>query len=56
MPQIAENSRAEVGAIRQATQGYLSIEARDGEAGGWGVGDAPHKKVRVFTAVDFALD
>ena len=45
-----------MGAIRHATQGYFSIEARDGEAGGWGVSDTPYKKVRVVTTVDFSLD
>lgn len=54
--QFAEDSGADVGGIRQATQGYFSIDARDGEAGGWGVGDTPFKKVRVVTTVDFALD
>lgn len=54
--QFAKDSGAAVGSIRQATQGYFSIEARDGEAGGWGVGDTPYKKVRVVTTVDFALD
>ena len=54
--QFAKDSGAGVGAIRRATQGYFSIDARDGEAGGWGVGDTPYKKVRVVTTVDFALD
>lgn len=53
--QFAKDSGADVGSIRQATQGYFSIDARDGEAGGWGVGDTPFKKVRVVTTVDFAL-
>ena len=53
--QFANDSGADVGTIRKATQGYFSIEARDGEAGGWGVGDTPFKKVRVVTTVDFAL-
>lgn len=54
--QFAKDSGADVGGIRQATQGYFSIDARDGEAGGWGVGDTPYKKVRVVTTVDFSLD
>ncbi len=54
--QFAEDSGANVGSIRQATQGYFSIEARDGETAGWGVSDSPHKKVRVVTTVDFSLD
>ena len=54
--QFAKDSGADVGGIRSATQGYFSIEARDGEVGGWGVGDTPFKKVRVVTTVDFALE
>lgn len=54
--QFAKDSGANVGAIRQATQGYFSIDARDGEAGGWGVSDTPYKKVRVVTTIDFSLD
>ena len=54
--QFAEDSGADVGAIRRATQGYFSIDARDGDAGGWGVADTPFKKVRVVTTVDFSLD
>jgi len=53
--QFAEDSGSQVGAIRQATQGYFSISARDGDGGGWGVADSPFKKVRVVTTVDFAL-
>ena len=45
-----------MGKIRQATQGYFEIEARDGEAGGWGMADSPYKKVRVVTTVSFSLD
>lgn len=54
--QFAEDSGAEVGSIRQATQGYFSIESRDGDSGGWGVADTPFKRVRVVTTVDFMLD
>jgi hypothetical protein len=54
--QFAQDSGAAVGGIHKATQGYFSIDARDGEAGGWGIGDTPFKKVRVVTTVDFALD
>lgn len=54
--QFAQDSGADVGSIHKATQGYFSIGARDGEAGGWGIGDTPFKKVRVVTTVDFALD
>lgn len=53
--QFAEDSGASVGAIRNATQGYFTITARDGESGGWGVSDTPFKKVRVVTTVHFAL-
>ncbi len=45
-----------VGGIKSATQGYFSIDARDGEGGeGYGNADTPHKKVRVVTTVDFYL-
>ena len=54
--QFAEDSGAEVGPIRQATQGYFEISARDGDGGGWGMADTPFKKVRVVTTVDFYLD
>ncbi len=54
--QFAQDSGASVGAIKDATQGYFSIEARDGDGGGWGVSDSPYKKVRVVTTVNFSLD
>lgn len=54
--QFAEDSGAHVGAIRHATQGYFSINARDGDSSGWGAGESPFKKVRVVTTVDFSLD
>jgi len=53
--QFAKDSGADVGAIRDATQGYFSIEARDGDSGGWGTSDSPYKKVRVVTTIDFSL-
>lgn len=53
--QFAKDSGTSVGGIKSATQGYFSIEARDGEQGGWGVSDSPFKKVRVVTTVDFYL-
>lgn len=54
--QFAKDSGAEVGTIKSATQGYFSIEARDGDSGGgWGVSDTPYKKVRVVTTIDFYL-
>ncbi len=54
--QFAQDSGAGVGAIKNATQGYFSIEARDGSSGGWGQADSPFKKVRVVTTVNFSLD
>lgn len=54
--QFATDSGAKVGAIKDATQGYFTIEARDGDSGGWGVSDSPYKKVRVVTTVNFSLD
>jgi hypothetical protein len=53
--QFAEDSGTGVGAIRDATQGYFTIEARDGDGGGWGISDGPYKKVRVVTTVNFSL-
>ena len=53
--QFAKDSGAGVGGIRQATQGYFSIGARDGEDGGSG-SDSPFQKVRVVTTIDFYLD
>lgn len=52
--QFAKDSGAGVGGIKSATQGYFSIDARDGE-GGDGGSDTPYKKVRVVTTVDFYL-
>lgn len=53
--QFAKDSGTGVGGIKQATQGYFSIDARDGDGSGWGVADTPFKKVRVVTTVDFYL-
>jgi hypothetical protein len=53
--QFAKDSGTGVGGIKSATQGYFSIQARDGEGGGYGVADTPFKKVRVVTTVDFYL-
>jgi len=54
--QFAKDSGTSVGGIKQATQGYFEITARDGDSGGgWGVSDTPYKKVRVVTTVDFHL-
>ncbi|WP_150293009.1 SIMPL domain-containing protein [Sphingobium estronivorans] len=52
--QFARDSGASVGGIKSATQGYFSIEPRDGEADG--ASDTPYKKVRVVTTVDFYLN
>ncbi len=54
--QFAEDSGSRVGTIKDATQGYFTIEARDGESSGWGVSDSPYKKVRVVTTVNFFLN
>jgi hypothetical protein len=54
--QFAKDSGTSVGSIKSATQGYFSIDARDGDSGGgWGVSDTPYKKVRVVTTIDFYL-
>lgn len=53
--QFAKDSATGVGAIKSATQGYFSVEARDGDASSYGVADTPFKKVRVVTTVDFYL-
>ncbi|MFN4019735.1 MAG: SIMPL domain-containing protein [Erythrobacter sp.] len=54
--QFAKDSHSAVGKIKEATQGYFEIEARDGDAGGWGMADSPYKKVRVVTTVSFSLE
>lgn len=54
--QFAQDSGSQVGAIKDATQGYFTIEARDGDSGGWGVSDSPYKKVRVVTTVNFLIN
>ena len=53
--QFAEDSDTDVGGIKQATQGYFEINARDGDGDGWGVADTPFKQVRVVTTIDFYL-
>ena len=50
--QFANDSDTAVGGIKQATQGYFEITARDGEGD---FADTPYKKVRVVTTVDFSL-
>ncbi|HEX7871506.1 MAG TPA: SIMPL domain-containing protein [Sphingobium sp.] len=56
--QFAKDSGTGVGGIKNATQGYFSVEPRDGEqtGGTYGVADTPYKKVRVVTTIDFYLD
>lgn len=55
--QFAKDSGTQVGSIKSATQGYFSIEPRDGDqaSGGYGASDTPFKKVRVVTTVNFYL-
>lgn len=54
--QFAKDSGTGVGGIKNATQGYFEVTARDGDGGGgWGVSDTPFKKVRVVTTIDFYL-
>lgn len=53
--QFAKDSGASVGAIKQATQGYFSVGARDGDNAGSG-SDSPFQKIRVVTTIDFYLD
>ena len=56
--QFARDSGADVGRIRNATQGYFSVGPRDGEAceecGSTG-GTSPFQKVRVVTTIDYDL-
>ncbi|RXR24970.1 SIMPL domain-containing protein [Sphingobium fluviale] len=56
--QFAKDSGTGVGSIKSASQGYFSIEPRDGDQaqGGYGASDTPYKKVRVVTTVEFYLD
>ena len=54
--QFAQDSGTDVGGIKSATQGYFSIDSRDGDGGGYGVTDTPYKKVRVVTTVNFYLN
>lgn len=53
--QFASDSGTSVGGIRQATQGYFSVGARDGNEGGSG-SDSPFQKVRVVTTIEFYLE
>ena len=53
--QFAKDSDTRVGAIKSASQGYFSIQSRDGDGGG-SAGDSPLQKVRVVTTIDFYLE
>jgi hypothetical protein len=56
--QFADDSGADVGGIKSASQGYFSIGARDGDVdgeGGSGGNDSPDQKVRVVTSIEFYL-
>jgi hypothetical protein len=56
--QFARDSGSDVGAIKNASQGYFSVGARDGEeceeCGSSG-GASPFQKVRVVTTIDYDL-
>ena len=56
--QFARDSGADVGRIRNASQGYFSVGPRDGEdceeCGSTG-GTSPFQKVRVVTTIDYDL-
>ena len=57
--QFARDSGAEVGAIKNASQGYFSVGARDGDACeecGSSGGGSPFQKVRVVTTIEYYLD
>ncbi|MGE3744755.1 MAG: SIMPL domain-containing protein [Sphingomonadaceae bacterium] len=53
--QFAKDSGTSVGGIRQATQGYFSVGARDGDNAGSG-SESPFQKVRVVTTIEFYLE
>jgi hypothetical protein len=56
--QFARDSGADVGGIRNASQGYFSVGPRDGEACedcGSSGGTSPYQKVRVVTTIDYEL-
>lgn len=53
--QFAKDSGTSVGGIRQATQGYFSVGARDGDNAGSGT-ESPYQKVRVVTTIEFYLE
>lgn len=53
--QFAKDSGANVGGIRSASQGYFSIQSRDGDTGG-PAESSPEQKVRVVTTVEFYLN
>lgn len=53
--QFANDSGASVGAIKSATQGYFSINARDNVAGS-SAGSALNKRVRVVSTVQYYIN
>ncbi len=53
--QFAQDSGATLGGIKQASQGYFSIQPRD-NTGGTDEKSEIHKRVRVVTSVTYALD
>ena len=53
--QFAKDSGASVSGIKSASQGYFSIQSRDGDSGGPAEA-SPEQKVRVVTTVDFYID
>ena len=56
--QFARDSGADVGRIRNASQGYFSVGPRDGESCedcGSSGGTSPYQKVRVVTTIDYEL-
>ncbi len=60
--QFAKDAGAQVGSIRQASQGYFSISARDkvqessGGDNGCGDSDSVMKKIRVVSTIDYYLE
>lgn len=52
--QFAKDSGAGVGGIKSASQGYFSIQSRDGDSGG-SAELSPEQKVRVVTTIEFYI-
>jgi hypothetical protein len=54
--QFARDAGTTLAGIRQASQGYFELGARDGDqSDGWGEAQTPHKKLRVVTTVSYIL-